>query len=161
MKCGPKSSPEDIVKSIKLLNPENELGKLWIIIRFGADNIKDGLPKFIQEIVNNELNVVWIWDPVHGNTYTNDCNFKVRDVQAVLSELVWAYKILNQHKQVFGGIHIESSGDNVTEWVNGIDNLTDSDLSSNYTTQWDPRLNFAQTLHVIYKLCEAIKEHEE
>lgn len=159
MKWGSRSSPDETVKSIKALNPDNEMGKLCLIIRFGVNNIEERLPELIKAIVDNKLNVVWICDPVHGNTYTNDWKYKVRDVKTVVQELKTAYRILTENNQVLGGIHIEASCDNVTEWVGGIDNLTDNDLSKNYTTQCDPRLNFVQTLHVIYKLCEAINNY--
>jgi 3-deoxy-7-phosphoheptulonate synthase len=134
IKIGPKSDPKEIVKSIKLLNPENELGKLTLILRLGAKNVTDTLPAIIEEVVKNKLNVVWVSDAVHGNTYINDCNFKVRQVDTILEELNLVYVILTKTEQVFGGIHIETSGENVTECLGGITRVTDDDLYTNYAT---------------------------
>ena len=98
-----------------MLNPENELGKLTIILRLGAKNVADCLPPLVEEINKQKLNVVWVCDAVHGNTYVNDCKFKVRHVDTIIEELVSVYNILTKNDQFFGGIHLEASGDNVTE----------------------------------------------
>ena len=115
MKCGTRSSPEDIIKSINILNPDNEMGKLSLIVRFGISNIETKLPELIKAITENSLNVVWICDPVHGNTYTNDSKVKVRSIKTVIQELTTFHRILTEYKQHLGGIHIEASCDNVTE----------------------------------------------
>ena len=153
IKVGPKYEPKDVVKSIKLLNPDNEMGRVTVILRLGAKNVEKSLPKIIEEIMKNKLNVVWVSDAVHGNTYVNDWKFKVRHVDTILEELCAVYNILTKHEQVFGGIHLETSGDNVTECLGGITKTWDEDLYSNYATQCDPRLNFIQTLHIVYKFC--------
>ncbi len=102
------------------LNPKNELGRLTVILRLGSKNVDDVLPSLIEEITKHKLNVVWVTDAVHGNTYVNDCKFKVRHVDTVLEEMISVYTLLQKHNQVFGGIHLEVSGDNVTECLGGI-----------------------------------------
>lgn len=158
IKVGPKSDPEDIVKSLKLLNPENELGKVTVILRLGAKNVTDALPPLIDAVKTHKLHVVWVSDAVHGNTYVNDCKFKVRKVDTILEELIAVHDILLKSDQVFGGIHLETSGENVTECVGGITQTTDEDLYKNYATYCDPRLNFIQTLYVIYRFCKACEK---
>lgn len=134
IKVGPKADPEDIVKSLKLLNPDNELGKVTAILRLGAKNVETALPPIIEAIKKHSLNVVWVSDAVHGNTYVNDCKFKVRKVDTILEELTTVYKVLEENGQHFGGIHLEVSGDNVTECLGGITRVTDDDLFNNYAT---------------------------
>lgn len=160
IKIGPKSDPADIVKSIVALNPENEMGRVTAILRLGAKNVEENLPPLIEEIARNKLNVVWVSDAVHGNTYVNDWKFKVRHVDTVMQEILSVYTILKQHDQQFGGVHLEVSGDNVTECLGGITKTSDDDLYKNYRSQWDPRLNFFQTLHLIYKLCNEMNKVE-
>ena len=158
IKVGPKSDPSEILRSFKLLNPENEMGKLSIILRLGAKNVATVLPPLIKLIKDNKLNVVWISDAVHGNTYVNDWKFKVRHVDTILAELTEVYKILTESGQVFGGIHLEASGDSVTECLGGITRTSEDDLFHNYATYCDPRLNFVQTLYVVYKFCKSIEK---
>lgn len=160
MKVGPKSSPEDIVKTAKILNPNNEIGKLVFILRMGVKNIEEKLPPLLDEISASGLNIVWAVDPVHGNTYANPDKVKVRNVRDIVKELTEAYRILTEKGQVMAGIHLEAAGDNVTECVDGIDNLTDEDLSTNYTSHCDPRLNFIQSLQVVQEFCLAVNESE-
>ena len=97
------------------MNPDNEKGRIVLITRFGASKIEKALPPIIKEIVKNELIVIWVCDAVHGNTYTNEHKIKVRDIEAVYQELTLTYKILTQNNQHFGGIHLETSADFVTE----------------------------------------------
>lgn len=158
IKVGPKSDPKEIIKSFKLLNPENEMGKLSIILRLGAKNVATALPPIINIVKEHKLNVVWISDAVHGNTYVNDWKYKVRHVDTILEELTEVYKILTKNGQFFGGIHLEASGEGVTECLGGITKTWEDDLFHNYATYCDPRLNFVQTLYVVYKFCKSIEE---
>lgn len=158
LKVGPKADPEDVVKALKLLNPENEMGKVTVILRLGAQNVSDTLPPLIEAMKKHKQNVVWVSDAVHGNTYVNDWNFKVRKVDTILEELVSVYNTLHKNDQIFGGIHLETSGDNVTECIGGITRTSDEDLFKNYATRCDPRLNFIQSLYVIYKFCKTVQK---
>lgn len=107
IKVGPKVVPEEMVKTFEFLNPNNELGKVTAILRFGASNVAEKLPPLIEAVKKNGINIVWVCDAAHGNTYVNDCSFKVRNVETILEELVLVHNILKKNDQVFGGIHLE------------------------------------------------------
>lgn len=115
IKCGPSTTPEDFVKTVKFLNPENEKGRIVMITRFGASKILTTLPRIVEEVVKNNLNVIWVCDAVHGNSYTNEHQIKVRDIEAIYQELTLTYKVLAEHNQHFGGIHLETSHELITE----------------------------------------------
>ena len=159
IKWGPATAPQDFIKVLQFLNPENEMGRIVLITRFGASKVETVLPPLIEEITKNEINVVWVCDAVHGNTYTNEHKIKVRDVDAIYQELIMTHKILLESKQNFGGIHLETSADYVTEWIGGLTKITDPRLK--YTSKCDPRLNFVQTLHILYKFWKNVESYKK
>ena len=146
---------------MNLLNPTNDPGRLTLILRLGASKVREVLPPIVEAIKKDQLNVTWVSDAVHGNTYITDTNFKVRDVDTILKELVTVNEVLEENDQILGGIHLEASGENVTECLGGITQTTNEDLVKNYATYCDPRLNFVQTLYVVHKFCRSIQKGRE
>jgi len=149
LKIGPAMQPETLLKLITRLNPDNEPGRLTLIHRIGVDHVGVKLPLLIKAVMEAGFTVVWICDPMHGNTkITNDiktCHFK-----DILSELVQSYDIHEALGSYLGGIHLEMTGDDVTECLSGFQTLTTADLTIAYKSPIDPRLNKKQTLDLMF-----------
>ena len=114
----------------------------------------DILPAIVKRIKEEDLNVVWVCDPMHGNTYQTECKSKTRSVVAIMTEISKTHQILKDRDCHLAGIHLELVGTNVTECVDGVDELTHEDLNTCYTTYCDPRLNFIQSLEVVNEFCK-------
>jgi 3-deoxy-7-phosphoheptulonate synthase len=157
LKCPPTADPDQILRLIDKLNPSNESGRLTLITRMGADKVKDKLPKLIRHIHNEGRNVVWVCDPMHGNTLKSSSGYKTRRFQDILSEVrdfFEAHRIEGTHP---GGIHVEMTGHDVTECTGGFVEITDDHLGSRYETQCDPRLNAAQSLELAFLVADELK----
>ena len=159
IKCGPTSDPKEIVKLIEVLNPDNEAGRITLIARFGHDQVTKFLPKLIKEVKKAGRNVVWSCDPMHGNTIKSSTGFKTRPFDNVLNEVKNFFKVHQDEGTFGGGLHIEMTGQNVTECTGGAQNITDQDLSSRYHTHCDPRLNANQALELAFLISEEIKKN--
>jgi 3-deoxy-7-phosphoheptulonate synthase len=138
------------------LNPDNIAGKITLITRYGANRISEELPKAIEVVKNEGLNVVWCCDPMHGNTTTIN-NHKTRIFDNILEEIKSFWQIHNEHGTYPGGVHIELTGDNVTECIGGLAGITNANLSFNYTTHCDPRLNSNQALQLAFEIADILK----
>jgi 3-deoxy-7-phosphoheptulonate synthase len=158
IKVGPTMAPEDLVPLIRALwpDPEGTPGKITLITRYGAGKVSSLLPKHIAAVQESGLKPVWICDPCHGNTTTSESGYKTRDFDMVLAEVNKAFEVHDRMGSVFGGVHIELTGENVTECVGGPENLMDSDLPMRYTTYCDPRLNYAQSMEMAFLLAKLI-----
>lgn len=141
IKCGPSLSSEDLIQLLDILNPENEPGRITLITRVGAGNVEEHLPRFIETIKREGRSVVWSCDPCHGNTETTEDGFKTRPFDKILSEVKDFFDVHKQMGTYPGGVHLELTGQDVTECVGGMQHLTDTDLKRRYETQCDPRLN--------------------
>ena len=159
IKCGPSSDPKEIVKLTEVLNPDNEAGRITLIARFGHDQVTKFLPKLIKEIKKAGRNVIWSCDPMHGNTIKSSTGFKTRPFDNVLNEVKNFFKVHQNEGTFGGGLHIEMTGQNVTECTGGAQNITDQDLSSRYHTHCDPRLNANQALELAFLISEEIKKN--
>lgn len=148
VKVGPKTTADWLVKIIEILNPQNEAGRLTFITRFGAENIAKKLPPLITAVKSIGANVLWSADPMHGNTIIATGGFKTRKFDDILSELKQAFQIHHDMGSHLGGIHIELTGENVTECIGGARGLTEEDLKAAYKTLVDPRLNYEQALEM-------------
>ena len=157
IKVGPKSSPAGVVDLVKYLNPDNQRGRITLIHRFGADDIASCLPLIIGEIQKNKLNVLFCSDPMHGNTFSTNSGIKTRSFEKIASELEQAFKIHNQQGSILGGIHLELTGDNVTECIGGAKNLSEPDLEKAYKSNVDPRLNHDQALEIAFMVADQMK----
>ncbi|WDP93402.1 MAG: 3-deoxy-7-phosphoheptulonate synthase [Desulfobacter sp.] len=148
VKVGPDHSTKEISRLCGMLNPNNEPGRLSLITRFGKDKIRDCLPPLIREIADAGRRVVWISDPMHGNTVTSDSGYKTRKYGDIFSEIQSFFRIHAQEKTVPGGIHLEMTGEDVTECTGGSCGIRSCDLEKNYLTTCDPRLNEKQSLEL-------------
>ena len=157
VKAGPSMDPEDLVRLCDILNPENEAGRLNIIVRMGADKVAEGMPKLIRAIEREGKKVVWSCDPMHGNTITSN-GYKTRPVDAVLKEMKQFFQVHKAEGTYAGGVHLEMTGKNVTECLGGSFEITEENLKSRYHTHCDPRLNADQSLELAFLIADTLKE---
>ena len=152
VKIGPEYSIRDIKRVAELLNPQNEAGRLTFITRLGAEKIKSLLPPLLREMKKEGFKIVWVCDPMHGNTYINRLGQKTRKYQDILKEIVYFWQIHKSERTIAGGVHLELTGDNVTECIGGNRKLSEKDLQENYLTNCDPRLNAEQAVELAFEL---------
>ncbi|MCG8427671.1 MAG: 3-deoxy-7-phosphoheptulonate synthase class II [Chromatiales bacterium] len=157
VKVGAGMSDEWIQGLVDTLNPNNEPGKLVLIHRFGAQNIAEHLPRLINAVERTEKEVLWISDPMHGNTETTASGYKTRRFDNILSELEQALDIHQAEGSVLGGVHFELTGDDVTECIGGARGLDAEGLQRAYKTQVDPRLNYEQALEMALAIVDKAK----
>lgn len=158
VKVSANMKTDDLLRIIDALNPDNIAGRLTLITRMGKDNIEDGLSPLLKAIKAEGRHVVWSCDPMHGNTITSSSGYKTRPFDAILAEVKGFFAAHRTHGTHAGGIHVEMTGDNVTECTGGIENIMDDDLSSRYHTHCDPRLNVAQSIELAFLLAEELKK---
>ena len=156
MKIGPEHDIDDIKQIIEKLNPKNDPGRLTLITRFGAERVNLFLPQLLREMKREGFNLVWICDPMHGNTYRNRYSKKTRKFEDILKEIHDFFKIHRAEGTIAGGVHLELTGDSVTECVGGSRQLTDKALDQNYETNCDPRLNAEQAVEIAFELAEIL-----
>ena len=158
IKVGPTTDEDDLIKLIKLINPKNELGKIVLIVRMGANKLVKYFPPILKKIKKTSLNVVWSCDPMHGNTEKSKSGYKTRNFNNVLKEVKTFFKIHNSEDTIAGGIHIEMTGQNVTECIGGMQKISDKDLGSRYHTHCDPRLNASQSIELAFMIASFLKK---
>ncbi|TQR34505.1 3-deoxy-7-phosphoheptulonate synthase class II [Campylobacter sp. MIT 99-7217] len=157
VKIGPNASALDIIKLANILNPNNEEGRLNIIIRMGAEKIKQNLPKIFKEIQKEGLNIIYSTDPMHGNTVKAG-KYKTREFNDIMSEVSSFFEIAMAENIYPGGVHLEMTGQDVTECLGGSFGLTEEGLQSRYETQCDPRLNADQALELAFLIADLVKK---
>src|SRR5262245_60251808 len=160
LKCGPTLKPEELIRLIDLLNPDNEPGRLTLISRFGADKIEKHLPELVRAVTREGRHVVWCCDPMHGNTIKAASGYKTRPFDAILSEVRRFMGVHQAEGTHAGGIHVEMTGKDVTECTGGVRALSDGDLNDRYHTFCDPRLNAAQALELAFLVAEELKKEQ-
>ena len=148
VKIGTGTSDEQIRGLIRVLNPNDEPGRLTLITRFGLKHIEEHLPRVIEAVRSTGSHVLWVCDPMHGNTETTADGYKTRRFDNIREELRAAFRIHREMGSYLGGVHLEFTGGNVTECIGGPRGLTESDLSRAYKTQVDPRLNYDQAMEI-------------
>ena len=158
VKIGPSAKAEDVVALANKLNPENEAGRLNVIIRMGADKIGETLPKILRELKREGLNIVYSIDPMHGNTVKTSNNYKTREFDKIISEVRSFFEIHKAEGTRAGGVHLEMTGQDVTECTGGALNITESSLEQRYETQCDPRLNADQALELAFLMADLVKK---
>jgi len=161
IKCGPSLDPDELKKLIDIINPENEAGKITLICRFGHDKIRDALPKLVKPFINSEHNLIWSCDPMHGNTIKSNSGFKTRPFERVLSEVESFFDIHHELGTYPGGVHLEMTGQNVTECMGGAQAIKDEDLSARYHTHCDPRLNASQAIELAFLISDKLRQSQE
>jgi len=157
LKCGPSLAPDELLKLIDVLNPENEPGRLTLIARFGAEKALEHLPGLVRAVKREGRSVVWSCDPMHGNTVKAASGYKTRPFDLILSEVKTFFGVHQAEGTYAGGIHLEMTGKNVTECTGGARAVLDSELQDRYHTHCDPRLNAEPALEMAFLVAELLK----
>ncbi len=152
IKVGPGMTGPELIALLHRINPENRAGRITLITRFGATAIAEGLPPLIQAVQEEGLKVLWTCDPMHGNTETVSNGIKTRRFKNILSELEQAFDVHAACDSILGGVHLELTGEDVTECLGGAGGLCESDLSRAYQSEVDPRLNGEQALELAFAI---------
>jgi len=158
VKISDKCTPEELIRILDTMNPNNTPGKITIIVRMGAEKLRKNLPGLIRVVQREGKSVLWISDPVHGNTRKTSNGFKTRDFEKIRDELIAFFDVHDEMGSHPGGIHLEMTGEDVTECVGGFSDVTEETLPDRYNTQCDPRLNGAQALELAFLVAERMRE---
>jgi 3-deoxy-7-phosphoheptulonate synthase len=160
IKCSPSLDHDDLIKILDKINPNNDSGRITLIARYGNDKVEKHLPKLIKRILDEGRTVVWSCDPMHGNTVKSGDGTKTRPFEEVLSEVKKNIRIHNSQGSWFGGIHLEMTGQNVTECTGGIDEISEADLKDRYHTHCDPRLNANQAIELAFLIADELNKND-
>lgn len=160
VKIGPNATKDEILGICDLLNPNNEGGRLNLIVRMGADKIKEKLPNLLKEVLPEGRKILWSIDPMHGNTIKASSGYKTRAFDNILNEVKSFFEIHQSENSYAGGIHLEMTGQDVTECIGGSQAITESGLGSNYNTQCDPRLNATQAIELAFLISDILKKRK-
>jgi 3-deoxy-7-phosphoheptulonate synthase len=157
VKVGPSATAEHLVALLERLDPDREPGRMTLISRFGAHRIREALPPLLKAVQETGRSVLWNCDPMHGNGVESAQGLKTRDFDAILSELRQAFEIHRERGSHLGGVHIELTGEAVTECTGGTQRLSEVDLAKAYETGCDPRLNGVQSLEMAFLIAEMMR----
>ncbi len=158
VKVGPSMASDELIRLIDILNPDNDPGRLNLIVRMGADKVEQHLPRLIRAVQGEGRQVLWSSDPMHGNTIKASSGYKTRDFAQVLNEVKQFFQVHQAENSYPGGIHIEMTGQNVTECIGGTRPITEAGLSDRYHTHCDPRLNADQSLELAFLIADTLKQ---
>lgn len=158
VKISDKCTPEELIRICETMNPQNIPGKLTIVVRMGAEKLRKNLPGLIRAVQTEGKSVLWISDPVHGNTYKSGTGFKTRSFESIRDELIAFFDVHDEMGSHPGGVHLEMTGEDVTECVGGLSDVTEETLKDRYNTYCDPRLNGAQALELAFLIAERMRE---
>ncbi len=158
IKCGPSMDPDELIRLIDVLDPNNDPGRLTLITRFGMGQVEKYLPHLIRKVKAEGRHVIWSCDPMHGNTIKASSGYKTRPFDRILKEVQEFFAVHQSEGTYAGGVHVEMTGQQVTECIGGAQAITEDDLSSRYHTHCDPRLNASQALELAFLLAEGIKK---
>ncbi|MYL97414.1 3-deoxy-7-phosphoheptulonate synthase class II [Novosphingobium sp. FGD1] len=156
MKCGPSLEPDALLRMLDTLNPAREPGRITLISRYGHDKVEAGLPKLVRAVKREGHPVVWSCDPMHGNVIKSDSGFKTRPFDRILAEVRGFFAVHRAEGTHAGGIHIEMTGQDVTECTGGAIAITDEALKDRYHTHCDPRLNGAQSIELAFEMADLL-----
>jgi 3-deoxy-7-phosphoheptulonate synthase len=156
MKCGPSLEPDALLRMLDVLNPAREAGRMTLIARFGHDKVEAGLPPLIRAVERAGHPVVWSCDPMHGNVIKSDSGYKTRPFDRIMAEVKGFFAVHRAEGTHAGGVHLEMTGQDVTECTGGAVAITDAGLADRYHTHCDPRLNAAQSLEIAFTLAEML-----
>jgi 3-deoxy-7-phosphoheptulonate synthase len=157
LKCGPSLDPEELLRLIDILNPKNIPGRLTLICRMGHDKIAEKLPGLIRAVTREGARVVWSSDPMHGNTVKSSTGYKTRPFDRILAEVRSFFAIHQAEGTHAGGVHVEMTGQDVTECIGGAQAITEQALADRYHTHCDPRLNASQSIELAFLVAESLK----
>jgi 3-deoxy-7-phosphoheptulonate synthase len=156
VKLGPSTSPEDALALMDKLNPDDEPGRLTFVSRMGAGQVRTALPPLVDAVAASGRQVLWICDPMHGNTFEAASGYKTRRFDDVLDEVRGFFEVHEALGTVPGGLHMELTGDDVTECLGGAEDVVEADLAMRYETLCDPRLNHQQSLEIAFLVAEML-----
>ncbi len=157
MKCGPSLEPDDLLRLIEALNPDNVPGRLTLIARMGADRVEAKLPPLVRAVQREGRKVVWSCDPMHGNTIKSSSGYKTRPFERILKEVKSFFQVHRVEGTYAGGVHFEMTGQDVTECIGGAQAISEDSLGDRYHTHCDPRLNASQALELAFLIAEQLK----
>ena len=157
LKCGPTMKPDDVIRLIDLLNPENRAGRLTLMTRMGADQIETALPPLVRRVRAEGRQVVWCCDPMHGNTVRSALGVKTRRFADIHKEVCSFFAVMAAEGAFPGGLHLEMTGQDVTECTGGAQKITDENLALRYRTACDPRLNASQALELVFEAASFLR----
>ena len=157
LKIGPSTTPEQAVEYVERLDPNNEPGRLTLISRMGNNKIRDVLPAIVEKVTASGHQVIWQCDPMHGNTHESSTGYKTRHFDRVVDEVQGFFEVHHALGTHPGGIHVELTGEDVTECLGGAQEISDTDLAGRYETACDPRLNTQQSLELAFLIAEMLR----
>ena len=158
IKIGPSTSPELAVEYVERLDPNNEAGRLTLVSRMGNQKVRDVLPPIIEKVQASGHQVIWQCDPMHGNTHESSTGYKTRHFDRIVDEVQGFFEVHHALGTHPGGIHVEITGENVTECLGGAQDISDTDLAGRYETACDPRLNTQQSLELAFLVAEMLRD---
>lgn len=161
MKCGPTIEPDDLIRLIDRINPDNIPGRMTLIARFGQGKVGDHLPALIRAVEREGKKVVWSCDPMHGNTIKSNSGYKTRPFERIMGEVSEFFAVHQAEGTYAGGVHFEMTGKDVTECTGGTRAVADGDLSDRYHTACDPRLNATQALELAFLVAKEMQNRDE
>ncbi len=161
IKCGPTLDPEQMLRLLDRLDPEQEPGRITLIGRYGSEKIGEHLPRLARRIKSSGRKVVWSCDPMHGNTIKASNGYKTRRFDSIVAEVRNFFDITRSEGVTPGGLHIEMTGQDITECTGGLRDLTDHDLADRYHTHCDPRLNSEQSLELAFHVGEILRKERQ
>ncbi|MEP6796768.1 MAG: 3-deoxy-7-phosphoheptulonate synthase, partial [Lapillicoccus sp.] len=156
IKVSSKAEPDDLLKIIDKVDPDREPGRLTLITRMGCGTVRDALPRIVEAVTASGAQVTWVCDPMHGNTFESTSGYKTRNFDDVVEEVRGFFDVHQSLGTVPGGIHVELTGNDVTECLGGAEKILDADLGSRYETVCDPRLNHQQSLELAFLVAEML-----
>jgi 3-deoxy-7-phosphoheptulonate synthase len=158
LKCGPTLTPDELVRLIATLDPDNDAGRLTLITRFGSDNVERYLPALVEAVDREGFDVVWACDPMHGNTIVSKTGYKTRPFERIVAEVESFFAVHRGFGTRPGGVHFEMTGKNVTECTGGAAQIDEENLADRYHTHCDPRLNANQALELAFIIADQLKK---
>lgn len=154
VKVGSDLKADELTALLEALNPKHSAGRIMLITRFGAESVESALPPLVEGVSKAAHPVLWVCDPMHGNTRLSELGVKTRRFDDIVLELARTQEVLKEHGAHLGGLHVELTGDDVTECTGGAEGLTEADLARNYASACDPRLNYRQAMELSFALAE-------
>jgi len=157
LKAGPSTNPDDLLRLIDILSPDNEPGRLSLITRMSSEKVTELLPALVRAVKREGRKVTWVCDPMHGNTHTSSTGYKTRSFDRIIKEVRGFFDVHEAEGTNAGGVHFEMTGQEVTECIGGAQAISDSSLGDRYHTHCDPRLNASQSLELAFLMAEELK----
>jgi 3-deoxy-7-phosphoheptulonate synthase len=158
VKIGPTTTPDQAVEYVERLDPHNKPGRLTLVSRLGNNKVRDLLPPIIEKVQASGHRVIWQCDPMHGNTHESSTGYKTRHFDRIVDEVQGFFEVHRALGTYPGGIHVEITGEDVTECLGGAQDISDTDLSGRYETACDPRLNTQQSLELAFLVAEMLRD---